>query len=159
MVLFRVNDGWYGVDIMRVAEVIRLPKLARLPSMPNYVAGVILMRESLVPVMDLRDRLRLAPAPPYSTSRIIVLSLPGQQIGVLADEVSGVAPVAMERIHPTPSVMEKEVAAFLIGVTNIRDRLVALINIDSLLTPQERATLDRLATADAGAGTEGVSCS
>lgn len=158
-VLFRVNDGWYAVDIMRVAEVIRPAFLSRLPRMPAYVAGSISLRGAMVPVIDLCHRFRQPVAAETNRSRIMLLTLPDQRIGVLVDEVHGVITVRTDEIFPPPHLMAASVAVFLIGVVSSNDRLVAVVNVDRLLTVAEQAVLDIFTQVECESPPEVIPCS
>ena len=145
-ILFRLDDGWFFVDIMRVQEIIRPRELGTLVSMPTFVAGVLTLRGTVVPVLNLRERFDLpvrAAAGPRS--RILLLSLPGQRIGVLVDEVTGVLTLNVDAIRPLPPLMSARVAPFFIGVADVQERLISLVNIDRLLSAQEQCTLGSLA--------------
>ena len=143
-IVFRLDDGWFFVDIMRVKEIIRPRELGTLVSMPSYVAGVLTLRGAVVPVLNLRERLGLPVCAADPRTRILLLSLPGQRIGILVDEVTGVLTLDVDAIRP-PSLMDRVVAPFFIGVAGVQGRLISLVNIDRLLSAQEQCTLGSLA--------------
>ena len=157
-IVFRLHDGWLFVDIMRVREIIRPPELGTLVSMPTFVAGVMTLRGAVVPVLNLRERFDLPVRPAEPRSRILVLSVPGQSIGILVDEVAGVLTLSVDTIQPPPSLMTARVAPFFIGVASVRERLISLVNIDRLLTPEEQQTLEALAQPGPACSGEGIPC-
>jgi chemotaxis signal transduction protein len=148
VVLFRLSDGWYGVDIMRVREVIRLSEYSRLISMPSFVAGFMARRGEWIPLIDLRERFGLPPVISGQQDRVLVVTLPGTMVGILADEATGVAPLPVSGMQPTPSLMRCEASAFFIGVSRVGERMVSLLNIDLLLSGEERLTLADLHLPD-----------
>ena len=158
-ILFRLDDGWFFVDIMRVREIIRPPELGTLVSMPTFVAGVMTLRGVLVPVLNLRERFGLPGITEGPLTRILVLSLPGQVIGILVDEVTGVITLAADTIQPPPALMSARVASFFIGVAGVLDRLISLVNIDRLLSPEEQRTIDVMALPGPTSSERGAPCS
>ena len=134
-IVFRLGGGWFFVDIMRVREIIRPPELDALVSMPPCVAGVITLRGAVVPVLELRVRFELPGRTTGPRSRIMILSMPGQWLGILVDEVTGVLTLDVDAIQPLSSLMSGRVAPFFIGVAGVRERLISLVNIFRLLAP------------------------
>jgi purine-binding chemotaxis protein CheW len=157
-IVFRLDDGFFFVDIMRVREIIRRPELGMLVSMPTFVAGVMTLRGAVVPVLNLSERFELPERTVGPRSRILILSLPGHLAGILFDEVTEVLTLAVDAIQPPPSLMSARIAPLFIGVASIRERLISLVNIDRLLSPEERRTLDALANPDPKCPGEGVPC-
>ena len=157
-IVFRLDDGWFFVDIMRIREIIRPPELGSLVSMPAFVAGVMTLRGVLVPVLSLRERFGLPGTTAGPRPRILVLSLPGQTIGILVDEVTGVLTLAADAIKPPRSLMSARVAPFFIGVASVQGRLISLVNIDRLLSPEEQLTLDALALPGPTSSERGAPC-
>jgi purine-binding chemotaxis protein CheW len=84
----RMGEGLYAVDIMRIKEIIRLPKLAPLPRALPFVEGVINLRGTVIPVIDLRKRFGLPTAQDRESSRLLILSIAGQPLGLIVDEVT-----------------------------------------------------------------------
>ena len=158
-IVFRLDDGWFVVDIMRVREILRPPQLGTLVSMPAFVAGVMTLRGEVIPVLNLRERFDLKGHTAGPPSRVLILSLPGQLLGILVDEVTGVITITVDDIQPPPSLMSVRVAPFFIGVASVRERLISLVNIDRLLSPEEQRTLDTLAYPKPACSGEGVPCS
>jgi purine-binding chemotaxis protein CheW len=157
-IVFRLDDGVFFVDIMRVREIIRPPELGWLVSMPTFVAGVMTLRGAVVPVLNLRERFELQGQTVGPRSRVMILSLPGHLFGILVDEVTEVLTLAIDAIQPPPALMSARIAPFFIGVASVRERLISLINIDRLFSPEERRTLDALANQDPTCPKEGVPC-
>lgn len=157
-IVFRLDEGWFFIDIMRVREIIRPPELGALVSMPTYVAGVMTLRGAVVTVLNLRERFELPGRTSGPRSRILVLSLPGQIIGILVDEVTGVLTFPVDAIQPPPSLMSDRIAPLFIGVASVRERLISLVNIDRLLFPEEQHTLETPALPSLTCSGEGVPC-
>ncbi|MFW5807756.1 MAG: chemotaxis protein CheW, partial [Spirochaetota bacterium] len=90
LVTFMLDDVDYGVDILSVHEILRIPQITRLPNTPQFIKGVINLRGNVIPVVDIRSRFGFAPKKLTDLSRIIVIEAENKQIGLLVDNVSSV---------------------------------------------------------------------
>ncbi|GFO61763.1 chemotaxis protein CheW [Geomonas silvestris] len=145
----RMADGLYAVDIMRIKEIIRLPKLAPLPRALPFVEGVINLRGSVIPVVDLRKRFGLPLCEHPETARLLILSISGQQLGLVVDEVTEMITISLRDLKPPPRGVRAVGSEYLIGLALVEEVPVLLLNIDSLLSFQEKAELGILGP-DAG---------
>lgn len=128
-----VAGGLYAVDIMRIKEIIRLPRLAPLPGALPFVEGVINLRGEVITVVDLRKRLGLPPLEHPEQARLLILSLPGRRIGLIVDEVREMITVAVRDLKPPPSGGAVS-SDHLLGLCLVAETPVLLLDIDSLLT-------------------------
>jgi len=140
----RMDEGLYAVDIMRIKEIIRLPKLAPLPRALPFVEGVINLRGSVIPVVDLRKRFGLPPAGERDSSRLLILSVSGQPLGLIVDEVTEMISVPLRDLKPPPRGVRMVGSEYMIGLCLVQEVPVMLLNIDALLTFQEKAELGYL---------------
>lgn len=129
-----VADGLYAVDIMRIKEIIRLPRVAPLPGALPFVEGVINLRGEVITVVDLRKRLGLPPMDAPEQARLLILSLPGQRMGLIVDEVKEMITVAVRDLKPPPTGRGTVAAEHLLGLCLVGETPVLLLDIDSLLT-------------------------
>lgn len=137
----RMDEGLYAVDIMRIKEIIRLPKLAPLPRALPFVEGVINLRGSVIPVVDLRKRFGLPPSENRDTQRLLILSISGQRLGLIVDEVTEMITVPLRELKPPPRGVRMVGGEYMIGLFLVQEVPVMLLNIDSLLTFKEKAEL------------------
>jgi purine-binding chemotaxis protein CheW len=137
----RMGDGLYAVDIMRIKEIIRLPKLSPLPRSLPFVEGVINLRGSVIPVVDLRKRFGLPPAENQDSARLLILSIGGQPLGLIVDEVTEMITVAVRDLKPPPRGVRIVGGEYMVGLALVQDVPVMLLNIDALLTFREQAEL------------------
>jgi len=137
----RMGDGLYAVDIMRIREIIKLPKLAPLPRALPFVEGVITLRGQVIPVVDLRKRFGLPPVEHKDSSRLLILSISGQPLGLIVDEVTEMITVSLRDIKPPPRGVRIVGGEYMVGLCLVRDVPVMLLNIDALLTFKEKAQL------------------
>jgi len=137
----KMGDGLYAVDIMRIREIIKLPKLAPLPRALPFVEGVINLRGSVIPVVDLRKRFGLPPAEQRECARLLILSIAGQPLGLIVDEVTEMITVPMRELKPPPRGVRLVGGEYMVGLCLVREVPVMLLNIDALLTFKEKAEL------------------
>lgn len=149
-VTFRVGGEEYGLDIGNIAEVIRPLKITPLPRMPEFVEGVINLRGTIIPVVDLRKRFGVAGAAAGGrTIRMMITkgAFPesgGRKRALLAlvvDSVQEVLHLAAEQIDAAPPAATGRNADFIAGVGKLADRLIILIHLARVLSQQERAAL------------------
>jgi purine-binding chemotaxis protein CheW len=145
----RMGDGLYAVDIMRIKEIIRLPKLSPLPRSLPFVEGVINLRGSVIPVVDLRKRFGLPPAENPEGARLLIISVAGQPLGLVVDEVTEMITVAVRDLKPPPRGVRAAGGEYLVGLALVQGVPVMLLNIDALLTFREQLELGSL-TPEAG---------
>lgn len=137
----KMAAGLYAVDIMRIKEIIRLPKLSPLPRALPFVEGVINLRGSVIPVVDLRKRFGLPPCDTPESARLLILSIEGQQLGLVVDEVTEMITVPVRELKPPPRGVRAVGSEYLIGLALVQEVPVLLLNIDSLLSFREKAEL------------------
>ena len=136
-----MGDGLYAVDIMRIKEIIRLPKLAPLPRALPFVEGVINLRGAVIPVVDLRKRFGLPPAENMDSARLLILAVGGQQLGLIVDDVTEMITIPLRDLKPPPRGVRLVGGEYMVGVCLVHEVPIMLLNIDSLLSFQEKLEL------------------
>jgi len=126
----------YGVEILRVQEIISMMPVTRVPRTPPYIRGVINLRGKVIPIMDLREKFGM-PASTEPEQVMIVVQVGGVQIGVVADKVSEVASIASEDIDPTPDFGAEFHTEFLLGLGKSNGRLRLLLDIERVLSTDD----------------------
>jgi len=145
---FTIGDESYGVDIMAVREIKVWSEITRLPEQPNFVRGVLNLRGAIVPIVDLRCRFGQGLTEATALHVVIIVQIDGQLVGLLADRVSDIVTVDPGKIKPVPKIGQNGKSAFLSGIVSIESELIALIDLDRLLTLPETATLAAAAQAE-----------
>lgn len=140
-VTFRLDEETYGINVMQIQEVLRYTEIAPVPGAPNYVLGIINLRGNVVTVIDTRQRFGLSQATVSDQTRIVVLELEGQVIGVLVDSVAEVVYLKQSEIETAPSVGNEESARFIQGVCNKDGDLIILVEFDKMLSEEEWAEM------------------
>jgi len=140
---FAIGDEQYGVDIMAVREIKGWSGVTQLPSQPDYMRGVLNLRGVMVPIIDLRCRFGQGVTDATPMHVVIVVQVDSKTIGLLADQVLDIISVEGSRIQPVPQVSRTFQANFLSGLVTIENTMIALINLDNLLS--ERTESETLA--------------
>lgn len=136
LVTFRLANEEYGLPITKVQEINRLVAVTKLPKTPSFMEGIINLRGRIIPVIDLRKRFSMAITDHDDDTRIIVVEISGQIVGVMVDAVTEVVRLSTLNIDPPPSSVAKD-ASYINGVGKINNRLIVLLNIDKILTEKE----------------------
>jgi len=137
LVVFGLADEFYGVDIGAVNTIIRMQEVTSIPRTPDFVEGVINLRGSIIPVIDLRKRFGLKVGEVTKASRIVVVEASHQMIGMIVDAVAETLRLASDSIEPPSPVVCSIESDYLRGVGKQGDRLVILLDMDKVLTAKE----------------------
>lgn len=134
---FSLGDNLFAVDIMRIREIIQPLKISSLPVPSTALEGVINLRGAVIPVMDLRKRFGMPPAPAGKLPKLLVIALPRLDLALVVDDVLEVITVPAADIKPPPEVNEMNGLECLLGVCLSGDRVFMILDIDTLLDPSE----------------------
>ncbi|MAC48459.1 chemotaxis protein CheW [Oceanospirillum beijerinckii] len=143
-VTFRLADETYGINVMQVQEVLRYTEIAPVPGAPSYVLGIINLRGNVVTVIDTRQRFGLSYAETTDSTRIVIIEVEKQVVGILVDSVSEVVYLRQSEIETTPNVGNEESAKFIQGVCNKNDQLLILVELNKLMSDEEWAEVAAL---------------
>ncbi len=146
LVSFVVEDEEFGVDILKVQEIIRTVDITRVPKSPEFVEGVINLRGKIVPVIDLRIRFGIAKRERDNETRIIVVELSDRVVGFLVDKVKEVIRVEKNIIEPPPELTTSISSNYITGVAKLQDRLLILLDLDKVLSGEEQEHLSEVET-------------
>ena len=141
---FTVGEEEYGLELLRVREVIRVRETTWLPRAPSFVKGIINLRGDVIPIVDLRDKLGLPSRPAEADTRIIVVEVEARLIGMVVDSASQVVRIPAAQIDPPPLLLGGLPQEYISGVGKLDDRLVTLVNVDRILSGEERIALRRM---------------
>lgn len=139
-ITFHIGEEEYCVDIMAVREIRGWTRATALPHAPHYVTGVINLRGTVLPIVDLAARLGVGATDPTSRHVIIVLQIEGQVIGLLADAVSDIMTVSAEEMHATPDVDSETAKLFVKSILAVDDRMIRLIDVAKVFPTQGSAS-------------------
>ena len=147
---FRVGSEMYALDIMRIKEVIRPQKMTPVPKAPPFIEGVINLRGAVIPVIDLRKRFDQPSGAEGKKARIMVCSVAGRIIGLLVEEVTEVRRYSRKEIQPAPRVLKGKGAEFFLGVCRRYEDLVMLLDLEKILSSDEKIDLQQIQTIPPG---------
>ena len=133
LVVFDLASEFYGVDIGDVREIIRMQSITRVPGAPPFVEGVINLRGSVVPVVDLRKRLDLTLTEQTQETRIVVVDIAGRDVGVIVDGVTEVLRIPLSSVEPPSSMIANVDSDYLRGIARLEGRLIILLDLSKAL--------------------------
>lgn len=139
LVSFHVGGEEFGLDILRVQEIIRVQQLTRVPNSPDFVDGVMNLRGKIIPVVALRRRFGLEPVPVDKQTRIVVVEVKGAVLGFIVDAVSEVLRIPADTLEPPPRLAAAE-REYVSGVGKLPNRLLILLDVDRLMSDFELRT-------------------
>ncbi|TVM15859.1 chemotaxis protein CheW [Oceanidesulfovibrio indonesiensis] len=141
LVTFSIGEEEFGVDILKVQEIIRTMEITKVPRAPHFVEGVINLRGKVIPIIDLRKRFGLSSREHDKHTRIIVIEINNMIVGFVVDSVSEVLRIPASTVEPPPPVVAGLESEYISGVGKLEDRLLILLDLDRLLSGEERDML------------------
>lgn len=145
---FTLGGEDYGVDILKVREIKGWEEVRQLPDTPNYVKGVLDLRGTIVPIIDLRSRFQLESVEYTPTTVTIVLAVEFDEkalaMGIVVDGVSDVLDVELAAIRQAPNLGSKINTRYIKGMVTVDERMVILLDVDRLISPEELGVLETL---------------
>jgi purine-binding chemotaxis protein CheW len=146
LVIFELGNESYGVDIGAVNTIIRMQPVTHVPRAPEAVVGVINLRGSIVPVMDLRKRFLAGAYEETKASRIVVVETEIGVIGMIVDAVTETLSIAADTIEPPSTLVSTVDSQYLRGVAKVAERLIILLNIEKLFSRIETEAIGVIAS-------------
>ncbi len=141
IVSFRLANEEYGIDIMRVQEIILMGQITCMPEVPDYICGLINLRGHVIPIVDLRRRFGLPAADNDEHTRIIVVNVNRQTIGIVVDAVNEVLRVNPDQGEPPPSSVAGIDHDYILALIKFDEKLLILLSIENVLSNEEKAKL------------------
>ena len=146
LVSFHIGGEEFGLDILRVQEIIRVQELTRVPNSPDFVDGVINLRGKVIPVVALRKCFGLEELPHDKQTRIVVIEVKGTVLGFIVDSVSEVLRIPADTVEPPPRLGKVE-REYVSGVGKLDNRLLILLDVDRLMGDSEQLSPATMAQA------------
>ena len=134
---FALGSEEYGVDILKVKEIRGYDAVTRLPDAPDYIKGVINLRGTIVPVVDMRLKFRLEHAEYTALTVMIVLNVADRVVGMVVDSVSDVVQLSAEQVRAVPEIGATIDRQFLTGIGTLDERMLILLDIERLMASSE----------------------
>ncbi|WP_308620162.1 chemotaxis protein CheW [uncultured Desulfovibrio sp.] len=144
LVTFSIGEEEFGVNILKVQEIIRTMEITKVPRAPEFVEGVINLRGKVIPIIDLRRRFGLAPKAHDKNTRIIVIEINNVIVGFVVDAVSEVLRIPASTVEPPPPVVAGVESDYISGVGQLQDRLLIMLDLDKLLSSEDMEMLSAM---------------
>ncbi|SHI68259.1 chemotaxis protein CheW [Propionispora hippei] len=133
LVAFKLGREEYGIDILQVQEIKRMTDITRVPHTPEYIKGVINLRGSVLPVIDLKTRLDLLEQDYTDDTRIIIVKVDEIAVGMIVDAVSEVMAIDHEQIEVSQEAVGGVSTNYISGVGKLENRLMILLNLEAII--------------------------
>ncbi len=138
MVIFRLGNEDFGVNINEVREIIRIEQITKIPNTQDYVEGVINLRGGIVVVLNLAKKLDIPSSPVDKNTRIIVIEVDNNTVGMVVDSATEVLRISADQVQPAPSIVTQKINAELIeGVGIVGERLLILLDLAKVIRGKE----------------------
>ena len=133
VVAFKLRDEEYGVSILNVQEIRNMTDITRVPFAADFIKGVINLRGSVLPVIDLKKRLGLAETPYTENTRIVTVTIDELHVGMLVDAVTEVLTIGSKTVDTKKATNDRSGSRFLNGIGNVDGRLIIMLNLEEII--------------------------
>lgn len=140
-VTFIIGEELYGVDVTSVQEIIGMTQITHMPNSVPFMKGVINLRGSVVPVIDMRMKFRMKEKEYDAFTVIIIVEVRERLVGMIVDSVSDVVKVPLNSIQDTPHFTSKIQTDFIAGIGQIENNLIIMLDVDAVMTSDELAAV------------------
>ncbi len=141
---FFLSSEEYGIEILKVQEIIGVLAITPIPRTPAFIKGVINLRGRIIPIVDLRLKLSMEEAKHTEETCFIVVKAHGMHMGVVVDKVSEVLDIAAENVEEAPSMGEDINTDYILGIGKAGDKVKLLLDIDKVLSEQDMKALTKV---------------
>jgi purine-binding chemotaxis protein CheW len=139
---FTLGKEEYGIDILKVQEIRGYEAVTRIANAPEFIKGVINLRGTIVPIVDMRIKFNLGTPSYDALTVVIILNIGGRVVGMVVDTVSDVITLNAEQIKPPPEMGSAFDTDYLVGLGAYEERMLILVDIDKLMSSREMGLLD-----------------
>ena len=142
---FILGSEVYGIEILKVREIIKLMDITTVPRTPDYLKGVINLRGKVIPIVDLRSKFTMPEVEHTQETCIIVAEVNQTSIGIIVDSVSEVSNIDSDEIEEAPHLGQNIDTHFILGLGKTKERIVILLDIELVLSSEDLETAEQLA--------------
>lgn len=143
LVSFNLNGEEYGIEVLKVREIIRLPSLTKTPNTAHFIEGIINLRGKVIPIISLRKRFNLPELEQDSQTRIIIMDVGSNLVGFIVDSVAEVIRLRSSEIQPPPAIILSSSGTvgqeYITGVYNHGERLLIIMDVDHMFSDEDRS--------------------
>lgn len=148
IVIFKLGREEYGIDIMKVVEIVLHQEIRSMPETPDYIEGIVNLRGDIHPIYNLRTRFNMEQEEPDENTKIIVIRTPGTNIGFIVDSVSEILNIATQNIEDPPMIVSSGAdQAYISGVAKEEGRMIVLLDVDKLVTKKDQKVINEIIEA------------
>jgi purine-binding chemotaxis protein CheW len=141
IVCFKIGKEEYGLDILKVQEILKLPRITRLPKSADFIMGVIDLRGKVIPIIDLSRRFKIEEGKNLTERRAIVVDIRGKKVGLAIDSVSHVVKVDSKDVEPPPPIVKGISGRYIVGIAKLEEGFVIVLDIEQIFSSEELSVL------------------
>lgn len=141
IVCFKIGREEYGLEILAVQEILKLPRVTRLPKSADFIMGVINLRGKVIPIVDLSRRFNIEGTESLPDRRAIVVEIRGKRVGLAIDSVSHVIKVDEKEIEPPPPIVKGISSRYITGIVKLKEGFVIMLDIKQIFSAEELSML------------------
>ena len=156
VVAFRVCNDEFAIDVMKVFEVLKSTDVRSVPKAPDFVEGIVGVRDSVIPVIDMRKRFSLPERASGDAGRMLIVATEDSKVALVVDDVPGVVELPLDSISPAPDFFRGLAGRYLEGIAKDGERIMILLNLDEILSSKERIALEKMIKGANGSGKKKV---
>jgi len=142
IVVFSLNDEICGVDTSQVKEIVKYEEVSKMPRMPRFIDGVINLRGSVVPIVNLNKRFKLGDMEVGKKTKVIITDIEDKLIGFVVNDVFEIIRLSADEIEPTPDIIKKVYNDYLKCVGKKGEKLISILDLSIILTDSEIGELE-----------------
>ena len=139
---FTLGTEEYGIEILKVQEIRSYEQVTRIANAPEFIKGVVNLRGTIVPIVDMRIKFNLGSADYTQFTVVIILNVAGRVVGMVVDSVSDVIALAGEQIRPAPDFSSSMDVAYITGLGTVDARMLILVDIEKLMSGRDMELMD-----------------
>jgi purine-binding chemotaxis protein CheW len=144
VVTFTLGKEEYAIDILQVQEIVMMREITRMPRAPEFIEGIVNLRGQMIPIIDMRKRFSLDEAQHDSETRIIIVEIAGELVGMVVDGVREVIRLPDSAVSPPPPMIQGISSEYLRGIGQIGERLLIMLDLEKVLSANEQEVLRKL---------------
>jgi purine-binding chemotaxis protein CheW len=140
---FTLGKEEYGIEILKVQEIRGYETVTRIANSPDFIKGVVNLRGTIVPIIDMRIKFRLCEAQYNEFTVVIILNVAGRVVGMVVDSVSDVIQLTAEQVRPAPDFSSAFDTKYITGLGTVDDRMLILVDIERLMSASDMALMEQ----------------
>jgi purine-binding chemotaxis protein CheW len=143
-VIFKLGGEEYGLEIMKVYGIERYQKVTKVPNTPEYIEGIINLRGEVYPIYNLRKKFNMPEKAVDDETKMIIVNSDGMMVGFVVDSVVEIRHIDENFIKPAPKLISGIDRRYIIGVGEVDDRMIILLDVDLILEEEEKDTVSQI---------------